>query len=57
MDVDTDDIQNTGVNLDDVFKIVKVIQENAKVMMFVDECRNNPLTKGGGNSWGDERSR
>ncbi len=57
MDVNPDDIQNTGINMSEVFDIVEVIQKNAKVMMFIDACRNDPISRGGGTAWGDENSR
>ena len=57
MDVNPDNIQETGIHMDEVFAVIKEIQKKAKVMMFIDACRNDPLTRGGGDAWSDVNSR
>ncbi len=42
MDIRRSDLEDTGIRLDKVLGIVDEIQENAKVMVFLDACRNDP---------------
>lgn len=47
------DIKGTGVKLDDVLKLIKEIKSNAKAMVFIDACRNDPSSRGGGGTFTD----
>lgn len=42
MEIDPSNIASTGIELEEVLEAVKTIQNNAKVMMFIDACRNTP---------------
>lgn len=50
-EINPDDISGTGVNLEEVLNIIDDVRKNAKVMVFLDACRNDPSHKksvGGG---------
>ncbi len=44
-EINPKDISGTGISLDEVLKIIDNVRKNAKVMVFLDACRNDPSNK------------
>lgn len=42
MEVDINNIENTAISTDEIIQIIKKIHKKAKVMLFIDACRNDP---------------
>ncbi len=42
MEINPENPELTGINLNEVLELIDSIQENAKVMVFMDACRNDP---------------
>lgn len=58
MEIDDSNIAGTGIKLSEVLGLVNDIQQNAKVMVFLDACRNNPEgTKSVSVAWEDTEDR
>jgi hypothetical protein len=58
-EINPEEISNTGININEVLKIIDNIKDNAKAMVFLDACRNDPLSgkRGGNGTWIDNDSR
>ncbi len=55
MDVRPDDLVNSAIDLEEVISLMKDIQKNAKVMVFMDACRNDPTgSKSIGSAFAEE---
>ncbi len=47
-------LSETAISLNEMLNTINDIQENAKVMVFLDACRNDISKRGGGDSWNSD---
>lgn len=57
IETDPDDLVRTGIDLDKVLSKIDKIQKKAKVMIFIDACRNENSGKGNFTGWTDYDSK